>query len=205
MPSNVTALFCKLAFMPRHPKADKTNQPEFGRRLELALGDAKKTRKELADHLGVAPQSIGQVINGPTVAMTAENCAKAAKFLGVSGYWLATGDGEMIEKAGAVATMLKGLSGFEGMLLTLFRDLSDDNDRHAAIVELNQRRDRARAAAGAPASDAGNPYAGAGNRRTLIQGRNPERRTGGLVPSPLTHNPPPPPSSTPVSNKKDAT
>ena len=66
----------------------------YGSRLDKSLKMRDKSRKELADCLGISVQAIGQVINGPTVALTAENHEKAARFLRVNGYWLATGEGD---------------------------------------------------------------------------------------------------------------
>lgn len=65
----------------------------YGDRLDAALRLANTDRQTLADQLGISVQAIGQVIAGKTKALTAENSAKAAKVLGVSGYWLATGEG----------------------------------------------------------------------------------------------------------------
>lgn len=41
-------------------------------------------------------QAVGDVINGKSKAFTAENNAKAAEFLKVNSFWLATGDGSMM-------------------------------------------------------------------------------------------------------------
>lgn len=65
----------------------------YGKRLERALKLAGKERKELADNINVSVQAIGQVIVGKTAALTAENSARAAKFLKVDHHWLATGEG----------------------------------------------------------------------------------------------------------------
>ncbi|AEK63640.1 helix-turn-helix domain-containing protein [Collimonas fungivorans] len=65
----------------------------YGARLAEALHLAQKDRQELADGIGVSVQAIGQVIAGKTKALTAENSALAAKFLGVDIFWLATGVG----------------------------------------------------------------------------------------------------------------
>lgn len=95
----------------------------------------------------------------------------------------------MTPDAKAPAMLFRDLNPFEVMLMNLFRDLTDEDEQHAAIVELNQRRDRARSASASPAADAGNPYANAGNRRHLVQGRTPERRAPDpQARSPLTHN-----------------
>ena len=66
----------------------------FGQRLELALKLAEKSRNELAEAADLTVQAIGQVIQGNTKALTAENSAKAARFLNVDSYWLATGKGK---------------------------------------------------------------------------------------------------------------
>lgn len=66
----------------------------YGKRLDQAISMAKSSRKALAIGIGVSEQAIGQVIRGDTVAFSAENSAKAAHFLRVDHFWLATGDGE---------------------------------------------------------------------------------------------------------------
>lgn len=68
----------------------------YGKRLEEALRLAGKDRGALASELGISVQAVGQVITGGrsgTQAFTAENSARAARFLRVDGYWLATGEG----------------------------------------------------------------------------------------------------------------
>lgn len=65
----------------------------YGERLKEALELAGKDRPALATALGISVQAIGQVIKGHTQAFTAENNAKAARFLKVDSYWLATGEG----------------------------------------------------------------------------------------------------------------
>lgn len=69
----------------------------FGDRLDQALRHAGRQRKWLADKLGISTTAINAVLTGLTKSMTAENCAEAALLLGVSGYWLATGKGGMLE------------------------------------------------------------------------------------------------------------
>jgi len=66
----------------------------YGERLAEALRISGKERQHLADAMNVSVQAIGQVILGNTKALTAENTAYAAKYLGVDYYWLATGKGE---------------------------------------------------------------------------------------------------------------
>lgn len=70
---------------------DEQPSTTFAERLKHALGLVP--RELLARELGVSVQAISQVLNGSTRAMTAANTALAAKFLGVSWFWLATGEG----------------------------------------------------------------------------------------------------------------
>ncbi|WP_158615632.1 helix-turn-helix domain-containing protein [Comamonas sp. BIGb0124] len=65
----------------------------YGERLDQALKLAGKDAKSLATELGVSVQAVYQVISGKTKALTAENSAFAAVYLGVSSVWLATGKG----------------------------------------------------------------------------------------------------------------
>ena len=72
----------------------------FQDRLQAAIARANATPKTLASALGVSVQAIGQVLSGSTRALTAENCVKAALFLGVRTEWLAADLGDMaLEKA----------------------------------------------------------------------------------------------------------
>lgn len=67
----------------------------YGQRLELALTTSGKDRQQLADDLGISVQAVSQVLLGKTKALTAENSARAAKFMGVDSFWLATGNGSL--------------------------------------------------------------------------------------------------------------
>lgn len=68
----------------------------YGQRLQAALDHSGKGRKALAEAIGRSVQAVGDVINGKSKAFTAENNAKAAEFLKVNSFWLATGDGSMV-------------------------------------------------------------------------------------------------------------
>lgn len=77
--------FRKLAFMT------------YGSRLKQALTDAKRSRADLAKHLGTSVQAVGQVITGGRSGdqtFTASNNVKAAAYLRVDAHWLATGEGK---------------------------------------------------------------------------------------------------------------
>lgn len=82
--SMLSANFRKLAFMT------------YGTRLKQALTEAKRSRAELAKHLGMSVQAVGQVITGGRSGdqtFTASNNVKAAAYLRVDAHWLATGEG----------------------------------------------------------------------------------------------------------------
>lgn len=71
----------------------------FAERLREALRVSGKTRKQLAEHLGVTQSTITQAINGQTAALSAANSARAADFCRVEALWLATGEGQMRQAA----------------------------------------------------------------------------------------------------------
>jgi transcriptional regulator with XRE-family HTH domain len=71
---------------------------EYGKRLAIAIEMSelrpREARALLAEAIGASTQAISQVLKGESKALTAENNARAAKFLKVDAYWLATGEGE---------------------------------------------------------------------------------------------------------------
>ncbi|MEY3381458.1 MAG: helix-turn-helix domain-containing protein [Hylemonella sp.] len=68
----------------------------YGARLQTAMDAAGKSRSDLAAELGCTRQAVGLVLNNGTGrTLSTEFHAKAARFLGVDPYWLATGEGEM--------------------------------------------------------------------------------------------------------------
>lgn len=74
----------------------------FADRLSLAFAAKSCSRKELAavlrssdGSLGISVQAVGQQLAGKTQQMSAENAARAARFLGCDYYWLCTGEGKM--------------------------------------------------------------------------------------------------------------
>lgn len=68
---------------------------DYWDRLEAALTHSGKTLKDLQLHLKVSYQAMKKVSDGKTKALTAENNANAAQFLGIDSDWLATGKGQM--------------------------------------------------------------------------------------------------------------
>lgn len=70
---------------------------DFSDRLKKALSHAERQPGDLQKHLPVSYQAIKKVLDGSSKSFSAENCAKAARYLGVSIYWLATGEGNMLD------------------------------------------------------------------------------------------------------------
>lgn len=113
--SIVSTLFCNLPFM------------DFGDRLQTALDLAKKDRRALAEHLGISVQAVGQTVTGKTKNFTAANTARAARFLGVNWYWLATG-----EETPAVADGVKLTSEERGVLERVLKSATPIGDKDVA-------------------------------------------------------------------------
>ena len=67
---------------------------DYQSRLKTAMKLAHADRRALAEALGISVQAVGLVLTGQSKALTAENSAKAARFLAVDPHWLATGEGE---------------------------------------------------------------------------------------------------------------
>lgn len=65
----------------------------YGERLGMALDWSGRSGAELARHLGVTKSAVYQVIGGQSAGMSAANSARAAKWLNVDHFWLATGEG----------------------------------------------------------------------------------------------------------------
>lgn len=100
----------------------------FAERLEEALRIGGKDRQQLADALGISVQAVSQVLLGKTKAMTAENCARAARLTGVDTFWLATGSGE---------PTLAGASSFQWPFRATFEEyerLAEDQKQSLDVV-----------------------------------------------------------------------
>lgn len=109
----------------------------YGERLASALQAARKSREELAAACEISVQAISQVLTGKTKALTAENNARAAQFLGADPYWLATGD----YLPGAKRTPFRDLDPLESQLITLFRRFASEEEKQAVVIELEQTID----------------------------------------------------------------
>lgn len=114
------------------------NLETFGGRLAHAIELAKASRKGLATELKTSVQAIGQAISGKTIAMTAENSARTARYLSVDAFWLATGEGAPRPDR---MNFEASLSLQEAELVKAFRMLSEeDQEDIAADVGTRARR-----------------------------------------------------------------
>lgn len=94
-----------------------------GERLQVAMKETKKTdRKGLACAIGISQQALGMVLSGETKALTAENCSKAARHLGISTDWLAAGFGPMIIEARSENDLLEIFNRRRERLLELLQE-----------------------------------------------------------------------------------
>jgi transcriptional regulator with XRE-family HTH domain len=84
--------YCSVTSM-LEPRIRTLVRMDFKERLAHAIKRANASRPQLVQALGVSSQAVSQVLAGDTKALTAENTAKAAQFLQVDWYWLATGEG----------------------------------------------------------------------------------------------------------------
>lgn len=139
----------------------------YGKRLESALTASGKSRKELAAALGVSPQAVGMVITGAGGVdryLSAEGSARAARFLRVDGYWLATGEGGMEPCANERGKAAAQLSDDAQEIAIYFDKLKDAGDRTKAyvaamneILKIIAERERIAAAAIRPPVQVASP------------------------------------------------
>lgn len=61
------------------------------------MADAQKSIADVAAAVGISYQAVRKAVKGESNAFTAENNAKAARFLGVRPNWLATGELPMLD------------------------------------------------------------------------------------------------------------
>lgn len=71
-----------------------TGMESVGERLKRSRESAGLSQQELADEIGATRGAIAQVESGISGSLNAENLTKAARRLGKSAVWLATGEGQ---------------------------------------------------------------------------------------------------------------
>lgn len=134
----------------------------YAKRLQAAMEASGKTRKELSAAINVSVQAIGMVLTsagGIERNLATESSARAAKFLRVDCYWLATGEGMMRPTTGAAY-----LSDDAAEIGAYFDKLTNAGDRTRAYVGamaviLKIEAERAAASPGAAATPELEPVA----------------------------------------------
>jgi len=94
---------------------------DYSTRLQTAMQARGVSAQQLATQIGVSYQAVNKVLKGLSTAFSASNNAYAARFLGVSSDWLATGEGQMIDQARNYA-----LSGDADSLPTEWQSASEE-------------------------------------------------------------------------------
>jgi transcriptional regulator with XRE-family HTH domain len=101
----------------------------YGERLSEAIRLAglpeREARAKLAKALGISVQAVGGVLIGTTKAFAVEQSARAARFLEVDHFWLATGEGE---------PRPAGLSDDAAALARQYDRLSDEEKRRYRVL-----------------------------------------------------------------------
>lgn len=68
---------------------------DYSERFNEAMKLRSVSTSMLAKELGITYQAIKKILDGKSAALSAENNAKAAKYLQINSYWLATGEESM--------------------------------------------------------------------------------------------------------------
>jgi transcriptional regulator with XRE-family HTH domain len=114
-------------------------------RLKFALSRPPGyTQAGLARACGIATPSVSDWLSGKTKRIEGENLLRAAKFLNVSPWWLATGEGEAELKDSKEVNLPKGMARFASIL----NDRSDEEIECIAqalelLINLKHKKDTA--------------------------------------------------------------
>lgn len=90
--------------MVRAELSNLSTMVDYWERISEAMGHAGVTPKQLQSSLGISYQAMKKLEDGKTKSLSAENNARAARFLGVNSHWLATGEERMLDIKRDVAT-----------------------------------------------------------------------------------------------------
>jgi len=93
----------KEATIVHHQPPTLATMVDYGTRLAEAMKHAQSSPTALSKALGVSYQAVKKVLDGKSLALNAENHMRAARFLGVNSYWLATGEESLSLKSPAAA------------------------------------------------------------------------------------------------------
>lgn len=138
----------KLAFVAT--KARRKGPSEYGLRLAEAMQLAKTTDvAALAKACGVTAQAVYQVLRGPTIAFSPAPHMKAARYLKVDAYWLATGVGRASLKAPPAKPSPDFSEPDRDSGWQILQDLEDHRpeDRERKVREIHEEAERNRAIA----------------------------------------------------------
>lgn len=110
------------------------------RLAEAMSATGKSDRLNLAKAMGISVQAVGAVINGKSKSLNAENCSKAARYLGVSTDWLAAGYGKMLPDKDKVSPSAEDwpLLGLSKMEWELASDIAKGTINAYARMVLDQ-------------------------------------------------------------------
>lgn len=103
----------------------------LGKRIEKAMADSKKTRKELAEALGISTMAVGNLINDQV--KKPRNIVEIAEFLEVDVKWLQTGENPQ-QPLSKVESNVGELGGFD--LWNSQTPLSDDDYEVPFLKEI---------------------------------------------------------------------
>lgn len=140
----------------------------YKERLAAAMERASADVHSVAKALDISYTAVKKVVDGKSNALTAENNAKAARFLKVDSDWLATGEGEPnfgVAKVVEVKMPFRDLVGFEVQAITFFRQLTPDQ-QHAMLLTMNELIPKSEE------SSAADPFATARRKRRVAPGAN---------------------------------
>lgn len=114
---------------PQPPSSDcyRDGVEHYKDRLAAAMRAEGVDVIELAAFLGVSRSSVYGVLRGSTGAQTAYHCAKTARFLRCSIYWLATGEGDMKPTAASREALV---------LANLIDGLPTERERQVALARI---------------------------------------------------------------------
>jgi hypothetical protein len=140
-----------LATVPGMPKPS-TFQDRIKAAMDLAVRSASQVARVLRSPdgtIGVSPQAVHQALRGETKSFTAENTARAARYLKVDYFWFATGEGtprpskteeapieQVVYRLGVLLGELDDLArGAAANLLAQLAQRPDDAQRIAGLIK----------------------------------------------------------------------
>ncbi len=97
----------------------------------MSRRDPPVSRKQLSEALGISVQALGMVLRGETKSLTASNNDAAARHLGVTSTWLATGDG--VAEISVSSNVTGATIGSQSVALLFFTDVAKWLDKEKKL------------------------------------------------------------------------